>query len=232
MSNPYVGVTGFTSRLQVEMLLGKMPENSNRRLMVGVLLSHKTLQGVTNKWPNRYPQPDKIAEIFPSHPLAFNLIHYHTKESKTLFDQLRFIIEQGFAGPNCHGFQLNVAWPNPQELNRFRAIYLSKWIVLRVGERALEMVDYSPEKLADKVEKEYRTADYILLDQSGGFSKPLDKKRIERYLRELKARNLNVGLGTAGGLSPRTLGLVKALADEFPELSIDVESGLRNQNDD
>lgn len=55
MNKPYIGITGFMSRDEVEEVLTVFPENSTRKLMVGVLASEKTLHGPTNKWPNRYP---------------------------------------------------------------------------------------------------------------------------------------------------------------------------------
>lgn len=231
MPKPYIGVTGFMSRQEAEEVLKAMPVDSSRQLMIGVLLSRKTLGSGTNKWPNRYPQPGKIAEIFPSHPLAFNLIHYSTKEPETLFDQLSYIAEQGFAGPNCHGFQLNVAWPRPNQIIRFHSTYLSKWIVLQIGNAALEQVENDPVQLANKIENEYKSVDYVLLDPSGGYGKPFDPQKLRDYLLELKSRNLNMGLGVAGGLSPNTMHRLEPLADKFPDLCMDAESRLRDSND-
>lgn len=230
MKKPYIGITGFMSLDEAIAVLRSMPVSAGRVVMVGVLASQKTMRGIQNKWPNRYPKMEKIAGIFPNHPLALNLIHYHTKEQETLYEQL--LKMTGFGGDNLHGFQLNVAWPSPSALKKYRLAYPTMQIVLQIGARAFEMVKHSPKKLAAKVAKEYdELIDYVLLDPSGGYGKPFNTERARKYLTELKAKKLNAGLGVAGGLSPNTLGLVEPLTKDFPDLSIDAEGRLRNQND-
>jgi len=83
--SPYVGVTGFMNRQQVTQALSCVPANSNRKLMVGVLISYKTLRGEKNILnEGRYPQRELINAIFIEHPLAFNVIHYTTPDRATL----------------------------------------------------------------------------------------------------------------------------------------------------
>ena len=106
-------------------------------------------------------------------------------------------------------------------------------IVLQVGARAFETIGNSLKRLADKIASEYGgLIHYVLLDASAGLGKPLDAEVLRPYLRALAAKRLPIGLGVAGKLSPTTLGLVEPLVDEFPHLSIDAESGLRDENDD
>jgi hypothetical protein len=42
----------------------------------------------------------------------------------------------------------------------------------------------------------------------------------------------NIGLGVAGGLGPDSLNLVEPLIAKFPNLSIDAEGRLRNNQND
>lgn len=197
--------------------------------MIGALASLKTLRRLQNKRPNRYPKVENIAEIFPEHPQALNLIHYATDKPETLYTQLREITKLG--GENMHGLQLNVAWPPPPVIYEYRLAYPFKKIVLQVGNRALEQMEFSPMLLAEKVQSYEKMVDYILLDPSGGLGKPLDTSRAYDYLRALKEKNINISLGVAGGLSPTTLSLVKPLTEDFPDLSIDAEGRLRDEND-
>ena len=133
-----------------------------------------------NKWPNRYPDPDKVAGIFPDHPLALNLVHYNTKTPEYLFDEMVAVTQ--IAGPNFHGFQLNIAWPDPEALKRYRNYFHKVKIVLQVGQRAFLSVAESPEKLALKVKSEYTgLVDYVLLDPSGGLGKFFDPIYIAPY---------------------------------------------------
>lgn len=229
MKMPYIGITGFVSLNDALNVLETVPADSNRLVMVGVLASLKTRQGIPNKYPNRYPAINKIAGIFPKHPLVLNLIHYNTGEKETLGDQLVDMME--FGGANLHGFQLNIAWPSPEILAKYRKSFPSKKIVLQIGEHALTMVNHSPKRLAAKVTEYGGIIDYVLLDPSGGHGKPFEPERAQDYLLALKTQNPETGLGVAGGLSPRTLNLVEPLAKEFPNLSIDAESRLRTQAD-
>lgn len=230
MKTPYVGITGFMSLNDALHVLNIVPTNAKRLIMVGILASLKTMRGIQNKWPNRYPSMDKIAGIFPRHPRALNLIHYNTKEVNTLNDQL--VAMTNFGGENLHGFQLNIAWPSPTALEVYRKANPSKQIVLQIGGHAFEMVNHSPERLSKKVAKEYSgLVEYILLDPSGGYGKPFDPERAREYLNALKESNLNISLGVAGGLSPTTLYLVEPLARDFPNLSIDAEGRLRTPED-
>jgi hypothetical protein len=198
-------------------------------LMIGALATMKTMFGLRNKWPNRYQTIDKIADIFPAHPLALNLIHYNTKELGTLTDQL--VTMTGFGGKNLHGFQLNIAWPPPTALIAYRERCPAKQIVLQVGGHALEMVDRSPAKLAERAAEYEEFIEYVLLDPSGGYGRLFDPEYARDCLSALRAKNLKIGLGIAGGLSSATLRLVEPLAAEFADLSIDAEGRLRDEND-
>lgn len=229
MRKPYIGITGFMSLSDALHVLNAVPANANRLVMVGVLASLKTMRGIQNKWPNRYPTMDQIAGIFPNHPSALNLIHYNTKEKETLGDQLAAMTE--FGGANMHGFQLNIAWPSLDVLAEYKKAYPKKQIVLQIGGHAFETVNHSPEQLATKVAEYDEVVEYVLLDPSGGYGKPFDPECARDYLLALKAKNIGIGLVVAGGLSPTTLDLVEPLVREFPDLSIDAEGRLRTQED-
>lgn len=230
MRKAYIGITGFMSPEEAMKIFELVPATSKRLVMIGVLASMKTIRGIQNKWPDRYPAMDKIAGIFPNHPLALNLIHYNTKKSETLCEQLLQMTE--FGGANLQGFQLNVAWPNPSALSKYLSACPTKQFVLQIGGYAFEMINHSPERLASKVSKEYQgLVSYVLLDPSGGYGKLLNTERAKEYLDALVEKEVNTGLGVAGGLSPTTLNLIEPLVRDFPDLSIDAEGRLRDQND-
>lgn len=213
MKTPYIGITGFMSREEVVHVLKTVPVDTGRLIMIGVLASQKTMQGIPNKWPNRYPEALKISDIFPNDPRVLNLIHYNTKEQDTLGYQLLAITELG--GENLNGLQLNMAWPSPDVIKAFRKVQPAKQIVLQIGGHAFELVNHSPRQLAAKVAEYERIIDYVLLDPSGGYGRPLDPERIREYLYTLQAKNLDIGLGTAGGLSPTTIHLIRIPKFEF-----------------
>ena len=230
MKKPYIGITGFVSQDEAREIL-RMPglDFRKRLIMIGILASQKTMNGLQNKWPNRYPTMDKIAGIFPKDQLALNLIHYNTKEPESLLEQLTRMVEIG--GENLNGFQLNLAWPSPAAIEKFRAKFIGIQIVLQVGNHAMEIIGHSEAKLARRVTEYKGLVDYVLLDPSGGYGKEFNPKAARNYLNVLKFQNLDIGLGVAGGLSPDTLHLIEPLAKDFPGLCVDAEGRLRDDND-
>ena len=99
--------------------------------MIGVLASSQTMRGIANRRPYRYPKPNVLQTIFCPHPKALNLIHFHTRDEALLHDDLRYAC--ALAGSHLHGFQLNMAWPDPQVLSLIREEFPAV-IVLQVGE--------------------------------------------------------------------------------------------------
>jgi len=226
----YIGITGFTSRLQVRKVLSAMPKQSNHLLMVGVLVSQKTLAGGTNKYPMRYPKIGSVAGIFPHDPRVLNLVHYCTDEKKNLAAQLEAVLEH--AGPNCHGFQLNVAWPDRNEIKKFLDKFPLQKIVLQIGRHALEKMSDNPRQVADKLHEYHAVADYFLLDGSGGKGIPLDPDKSITFLTRLIEGRTGIKPGLAGGLGPDSLDLLNPVLKHFPDLSIDAEGQLRNARTD
>ncbi len=229
---PYIGVTGFISPAEVlRTLEGSDLQKANRLLMVGVLASLKSLQGIANKWPGRYPLIGEVAGIFPNNEDCLNLVHFNTKEPESLLSQMLAVTD--IAGENFNGFQLNIAWPSAGVLESYKKFHPDKTIVLQIGGGAFEKVSHSPKNLAEKVNNEYaQYIDYLLLDPSGGTGKPFDPSIARSYLEALSAKTNDFGLGVAGGLSPTTLDLIQPLVKDFPDLSIDAEGRLRNTGDD
>lgn len=234
---PYIGVTGFMDAEEVKLALEifeKEKGNLPHKLMVGVLASFKTLYGETNKWPNRYPKIRDVSKIFLNHPDALNLVHYSTDNTDLLFVQLMAITE--LIGPKSfHGFQLNIPWPNPKELIRYKAFYPYKKIVLQIGSGAFEAVKNLPEFLINRIlcYRGYEsTVDCILLDTSRGKGKLFDTELIKTYLQAVDEFFLsNLSMGVAGGLYGETAHILKPLFAKFPSLSIDAEGKLRDADD-
>lgn len=221
-SGPYIGVTGFMSKAEVFEALAVVPAESFRWLMVGVLMSSKTLNGQQNKWPGRYPKKEAIANIFIDDPRVLNLIHYSTDEPESLLSQL-LLITRIVGQENFDGFQFNIAWPPISEIRDYRKAYPDKYLLLQIGGRTMAEAK-SPERFAELVEA-YWMIDAVLIDPSGGKGVPLDAVACREYLCE--ANRFGLDLGVAGGLGPDTLDLLDPLIEEFPGLSIDAEGRVR-----
>lgn len=239
---PYVGITGFTEQRQVESALdyfARLGLDSTRRLMVGVLVSYKSLTGQTLKaqWQFKYPSPESINDIFMDCPMALNLIHYNSKEPE-LADQLVRLME---LAPRAHGVQLNIAWPNPGEIARFKQVHPDKVVVLQISERAMSQIGqvleggFNYDRLGDvrllnrTVSGYADTVDYFLPDLSGGVGEAMDSAFSGAVVAgQLQCPNSPLPV-VAGGLDGRRLErLVAPILRLCPWVSWDAEGRLFN----
>jgi hypothetical protein len=237
MEVPYIGITGVMNRAQVAAIGAgalNLLYRTGRQIMMGVLVSSKTLAGETNKYPHLYPPVKTLKDIFTSDPRFLNLVHYSTDNPLWLREELSKIIKLFQSGEKknglngLNGFQLNIAWPAISQLEDVKTAFPALKIVLQIGPQALEQADYSPEKIMAMVGGYLPFVDYFLLDDSAGFGKPLDADNLRPYLRELSDL-FSAGLVIAGGLGPDTLHFAEPLIKEFPEVSIDAQSGLQEK---
>lgn len=230
---PYIGVTGFMYRSDIEACLAAM-EGVPRLLMVGILVSLKSLCGKTTKRPRRYPSTRSFSDLFLDHPQALNLVHYNTDRPGSLAGQLTALMVM--AGPNCHGVQLNIAWPDLDQLKIFREEFPQARVVLQCGAQALERVA-GPFSFLDELRPYVyaKVIDDVLLDPSGGLGRPFEPAVLGPYLETMQREvtsDTPFGMGVAGGLSASTLDLVAPLLQQCPDLNFDAEGRLRDAQDD
>ncbi|MDP3731016.1 MAG: hypothetical protein Q8R34_00795 [bacterium] len=211
--DPWIGVVGFKEKWEVANILKVLPENSTRKLMVGV---HANLNG-------------SIKRIFQPHPQVLNLVHFHSAEQNQtiLYNQLMEIREA--AGPHCHGFQLNLDWPDPKLLLKLAAQSQKTVIVLQTWTQIFDRIDHSAKTMAGRAAEYEHLVDYLLLDPNSGQKKPVDPNALALYLRALTQKKLHMGFGFASGLYPHALPSLKALVNEFPNISISPEDRLINR---
>lgn len=227
---PYIGVSGVTSKQEVEHILKMVPKQHPYRLMLGVLASFKTLQGRTHSQPKRYPFATQITRIFPNDPRVLNLIHYASRENRALHKQFETITSYG--GPHIHGLQLNITWPYPKAMERYRITHQGKVVVLQINRECFASVNHDPGKLAKKLREDYSgLCDYILLDASGGLGLNMHLPTVRAYTEAISAETPYFQIGVAGGLCADSLGEIESLHDSDKPLCIDAEGKLRDQHD-
>jgi hypothetical protein len=237
---PYLGITGFTRRSEVEAVLATLPPRAlaQRDLMVGVLLSDKLLAGKVNKYPLRYPPLIGIPEIFTEQSECLNLLHYHTTRPDTLAEQLIWGTE--IAGPHCQGAQLNQAWPEVRQVERYAAFLQchtrtsgrTPRIILQLGRKAQQELAQDPVLLARAVYDYQGCVTDVLIDPSGGLGKSFEAEKALPLLEAIHVTCPQLGLGLAGGLCQENLPALNPLLPHFPSLSIDAEGRLRDPESD
>ena len=214
---------------EVEAVLSVVPQGVRYKLMVGVLASSKTLVGEKNSFPVRFPKVEDISNIFTADERALNMIHYATKEPADFSEQLVRLVE--IAGENLDGFQLNMRWPDPRQIEAFRNRCDAMKIVLQVGAKALEEVGNDAGRFVEKLMDYRELVEYVLVDPSGGHGIDMDVAVMRRYVRALKRAEMNCGIVIAGGLGSESLLVVQPIVTEFDDLSIDAEGKLRDAED-
>ncbi len=226
---PYIGLSGLVSRTEVEAAIAAFPD-CGRQLMVGGLVSEKTLAGQRNKWWRRYPPVDRIAGVFVDDPRCLNMVHYSSDDPPDQDTLLRLV---GISGHLCHGFQFNGAWPRVSDLGALlrsfaRIAGRSPRIVLQVGPRMLQERP-TPRDVAFQLWVYEGMFSDVLIDASGGTGNAINASRAARFVEYLRHDLANVGITVAGGLCAETIPEVAHLIRDG--VSIDAEGRLRDGAD-
>ena len=228
--NPYIGITDFTNFSQVidmqsamgKAFAGKPP----RDLMVGMMMSYKTLKGIPSKWSGVFPTRDQFEDVYSlSQRGILNTLHYADYEDVTKPVDLAQAIGIADAENVLDAVQLDMVWPSMSLIVEIADAEMK--VVLQVGRKAMELMGNDPARVAVRI-KEYGSAiDCVLFDRSGGLGQPMDAALLRSYILETKSRCPNVMIATAGGLGPDSMHLLAPLVAEFPDISIDAQGKLR-----
>ncbi len=234
-TGPYIGITGFMALSEVvtcdnvfcEALQGlKTPTASELKFMVGVLLSSKTLAGVTNRWTDRYPLVSKIPEIISANrEHLLYTIHYNTDDAETIDEQVDAIM--GISA-RIDAIQFNIKWASHVKLQRVRRKYPDLRIILQVGAGALSEVNEPGDTHLGEALKAYEgVGDDYLVDPSGGVGKELDIWHAFACISDDEIPT-SMQPGAAGGRNAENLLPLRGLMRRLKRpVNIDAESRLR-----
>ncbi len=228
---PYIGITDFMNSEQVQAMLRVFERHrrsgSQRKLHVGVMMSHKTLHDIPSRWQNAFPPKWMIGDIFYSNR-TYNCLHYADYDDNPgLQNSIPSALMYGGVGTNA--LQLDMVWPNPDKIAN--GVYA--WgdrkieVILQVGRKALDVVQNDPKLFVDKLREYDGVIHRILLDKSGGQGRGMDAVGLLPFARAIRDNFPELGLVVAGGLGPETMHLVEPIVKEFPDVSIDAQGRLR-----
>lgn len=243
--SPYIGITGFTNIIHVFNTIKIYPTDTNiPKIMVGILVNNRSLDGlpVAEELTKKYPQRDVVSGLFSKHKNAMNIIHYSTNDPEHFMDQLLkmvYLYSYGNYEDNhpiigkLHGFQFNMMWPDPKILDEFKGLVKEKKFkfILQIGKSAFDSINNSHIKLSEKLKEYSGIIDYVLLDRSEGNGEEMDIDFMYDYISAIYHNNQDINISIAGGLSAKSLGDIEHIIVDFPEISIDAEGKLRdNEN--
>lgn len=244
----YFGVCDVYSPEEAKAMadeLRKERQYPDRKVMIGVMTHPLVLRDdlgkpkeVLDAVRSEFPDRDKMAEGFIDDPDVFNTVHYADLyspdgpwkggESPDVFKNLELVVKYG--GENLHAIQLDVTWPSPDELKKFKAKYPDIAIILQVGRFGFGEIDGDPHKLVDRMREYGDSVDYILLDMSMGMGKGMEANWMLPILRTVRDQLPELGLAVAGGLGPDSVDLLAPIAVEFPDISIDAQGNLKRKD--
>lgn len=200
------------------------------------LFQQKTLRGIPNKYPNRYPRVDDLSDAFWLGNHGLTTLHYSADDDRTLSEDVATAILSIGRAPD--GLQLNIKnpygeqLPHPNKVAAIASVYPRMRIILQV----VPTMFSSRAELWRYVREYAFAATDVLIDGSRGngvdyFAEPLRIQSVRADLLELRSSFPHLGLGIAGGLCAETLPRVAGLLRELPDLSIDAEGKLRTPAD-
>ena len=232
---PYVGVTGPSSNEEVRQICEEFSSvgytmESDHLPMLGFLVSYKTLNGKETK-NLRYPLTKNIPGLLDkTNGQVFTMLHYNSRERNTLSDQINKLFEGIYKSGLCKALQLNIVWPNVDQIKRIKDKFPEMKIVFQASGSAMRKK--SSQEVAEGIEAYGNSIDYVLIDPSGGSGRPF---RLDNFLgtfREINSTSPHLSLGFAGGFDGKNVSSrVKEIIDKTGSnsFSIDAEGGLRDK---
>ncbi len=220
MNKPYIGITGIETVDQLDPIftIFRKKKNFSHRLMIGGMVSYKTLINIKDKpivlMKNEIKDIFEKLNKYDSENIFFTL-HYFTKPlekikpelkeksknivEKTLYQQLTMLLENFYEEyeriqPSFQiGIQINVSWPNPRDINKLKTTYPRLKTILQVSNFFL----------LEKRIKNYNV-DYILIDTSHGKGIEFEINDVIKIYETIHKNNPAI-IGFAGGLSPENV---------------------------
>ena len=234
-ANPYVGVTGSVTNEEAGGICREFAEagynmNSSHVPMLGFLVSYKTLNGQATQ-NRRYPSPRKLPWLLSqSGSRVLNMIHYNSKEMDSLSNQVSQIFEGIYNNGLCRAIQLNIVWPDINQIKKVKDRFPGMQIVFQASHSA--MAGKTPADIARGIKGYGDSLSYVLIDPSGGRGLEFDLDASVNLYFELREQCPDLTIGFAGGVNEgNVLERLKEIVSKTSTegFCIDAEGGLRDK---
>ncbi len=220
-----IGITGFMNPAEIRsaamsfrMIQSQFLRAENHKefvFMAGILISSKTVRGMSNKHPHSFPPMTAVSKLVSTacELGALPLIHFHTDMPEEFRTDIQRI--NAIAGDGLGGFQFNLTWPSIDNLYWLRCTYPNAYVILSVGPDLLrEDPIHIYELLKPYIDGELINS--VILDPSIGTGTLLDIKVLSPILEIVRYQPIDVVL--SGGLCAETvpsLGVLRSSGIEF-----------------
>lgn len=233
---PYVGITGPVTSNEVAALCAEF-YNAGFRMssrhvpMLGFLVSYNTINGNPIRNLRYAPWFGEIPYLLEeTKGSVLTMIHYNSREIETLSKQVEKIFSQIYDNSLCRALQLNIAWPDVNEIKKIKDKFPEMQIVFQASEKA--MFGKSDSEIAGGIALYGNNIGYVLIDPSGGRGLQFDLNKSLSLYNELRKSVSSVIIGFAGGFNgdnarQRIANLTKSIGND--NFCIDAEGGLRDK---
>lgn len=232
MRYPYIGITDFETIRQVEQMIDvfdkaqeKYPSSISRKLMIGVMISYKTLNNISSRWSAIWVKKELIKFLFINNPSVYNTLHYADYKGNTNSEHLLRATEYG--GENIQSLQLDMIWPSVEMLAEFKKERPEIDLILQVGKPAFKQINNDPAQLVRQLKRYESIIEFVLLDKSMGQGKAMNANELLIYFKAIIDSGINISLAGAGGLSPKNVKIAQPLFDYHKRMSVDAQTGLK-----
>ncbi|NTW89996.1 MAG: hypothetical protein HGB37_03775 [Candidatus Moranbacteria bacterium] len=224
----HICIAGITRPEHWKQIVSHIPEKPNQIVIIESMVCHETLLGKASEYPKRFVSLSELRTLLGRHPNVLNLVRYSTSERSSVDSQLRRIIE--LCGPGIDGFQLELAWPDIEQLRRFLAMFPKK-LVLKIGRQAYEDVGRSKIRLSSRLLRYHGLIQDIQLNLTEGSEDQFDPDQTLDLLKTLHV--LPFGVGISGRLSDSTDSRdLERVLRLYPGVNISALRDLRSEADD
>lgn len=253
--NPYVSINGPVDPYDITKVATSGPARSlkelGRNTIFGIQVSEKTQkQNIENKYgPNWYPVGKRLQNPCGAWRADELLIHLNTNNThptdigifamqiytngnviETSDSDLDFNSRLSIVN-RISGYQLNRLPWHLQDyqpvLEKMRpAMHLSR-LILQASISHLEQLN--PNEFVAKLRPYAGYISSVLIDASSGQGIPLNSQKIKPYIEACYEKVPEIAVTVAGGINHQSVdNLAGTLLADYPTLSLDAESGLRD----
>lgn len=238
----YCGVCDVYSPEEARAMADELRQNRknpDRKIMIGVMAHPLTLHPEVGQGDPEcdgvrgvFPTKEQLAVGFTNDPDVVNTIHYADlygpNPGQNVAQNLELCVQHG--GENLHAIQLDLTWPKPEELAKFKENNPQIILILQVGKFALKEVNSDPQAVVDRLRAYGDSIDHVLLDTSMGKGMGMEAGGLLPLLRLIRKELPDLGLAVAGGLGPESVDLLEPIAREFPDVSIDAQGNVKSKD--
>lgn len=229
---PYIAVTGFTTRKQVEKAKLCVQSVSNRRLKVGATMNYEPFYEPEADERCVQLRFDGLRELFVPDVEVFNVLQW-TDNAPLSYASVKALVKAcENCGPGLSGVQLDMVWPNYEMVMEIKNRLPDLLIILQVNTVAMQDLRAWRYGLEYKLSSYVGRVDYVLFDYEIGGNVALCAQEMFSFIAAARRFFPESAIAFKGGFGPKTLYPLFSVLEKFPNISWEAESCLyKNRSD-